>query len=66
MQTPPTVSRQFQLVPSRFAILEDGLGFQVVPWQPVLDKHIGRHLSGIRRSDGGIEWDLGRQRGVGL
>lgn len=61
-----TVTRQLQLVSGRFAMLEDGLGFQLVRWQPVLDKQIGRHLSGVMRGDGGIEWDLGRQRGLGL
>ncbi|GLK82864.1 DUF3363 domain-containing protein [Ancylobacter defluvii] len=50
------VTRQLQLVSGRFAMLEDGLGFQLVPWQPVLDKQIGRHLSGVMRGSGGIEW----------
>ena len=61
-----TVTRQLQLVSGRFAMLEDGLGFQLVPWQPVLDKQIGRHLSGVMRGSGGIEWNLGRHRGLGL
>jgi hypothetical protein len=47
-------------------MIEDGLGFQLVPWQPVLEKRIGQHLSGVRRDDGGIEWGFGRQRGLGL
>jgi hypothetical protein len=58
-----TVTRQ--LVSGRFAMLEDGLGFQLVPWQPVLEKQIGRHVSGVMRGDSGIEWRLGRQRGLG-
>ena len=61
-----TVTRQLQLVSGRFAMLEDGLGFQLVLWQPVLDKQIGRHVSGVMRGDSGIEWSLGRQRGAGL
>ncbi|MBS7542850.1 DUF3363 domain-containing protein [Ancylobacter oerskovii] len=61
-----TVTRQLQLISGRFAMLEDGLGFQLVPWQPVLDKQIGRHISGVMRGDGGIEWSIGRQRGLGL
>ena len=60
-----TVTRQLQLVSGRFAMLEDGLGFQLVPWQPLLEKQIGRHISGVSR-DGGVEWSLGRQRGLGL
>ncbi|MGL4312437.1 DUF3363 domain-containing protein [Bradyrhizobium manausense] len=47
-------------------MIEDGLGFQLVPWQPVLDKHIGQHISGVMRDSGGIEWGFGRKRGLGL
>jgi hypothetical protein len=54
------------LVSGRYAMIEDGLGFSLVPWQPVLDQHIGRRITGLMRSDGGIEWHLGRQRGLGL
>ncbi|WP_018388947.1 DUF3363 domain-containing protein [Ancylobacter sp. FA202] len=53
------------LVSGRFAMIDDGLGFQLVPWQPVLEKQIGRHISGVSR-DGGVEWSLGRSRGLGL
>lgn len=60
-----------QLSSGRFAILETlsgdgGLGFSLVPWQPVLDNRIGQHISGLMRNDGGIEWSLGRKRGLGL
>ena len=47
-------------------MMEDGLGFQLVAWQPVLEKQIGKHISGVMRDTGGIEWTLGRQRGLGL
>lgn len=53
------------LVSGRFAMIDDGLGFQLVPWQPVLEKQIGRHISGVSRDDG-VEWSLGRNRGLGL
>ena len=54
------------LVSGRYAMIEDGLGFSLVPWQPVLDQHIGRRITGIVRGDGGIEWNLGRKLGLGL
>jgi type IV secretory pathway VirD2 relaxase len=54
------------LVSGRFAMIENGLGFQLVPWQPILEKRIGHHISGLQRDDGGIEWTLGRNRGLGL
>ena len=54
------------LVSGRFAMIENGLGFQLVPWQPLLDKRIGQHITGLQRDDGGIEWTLGRNRGLSL
>jgi Protein of unknown function (DUF3363) len=30
----------------RFAMIEDGLGFQLGPWQPLLDKRIGQNITG--------------------
>jgi len=47
-------------------MIENGLGFQLVPWQPILEKRIGQHISGLQRDDGGIEWSLGRNRGLSL
>ena len=54
------------LVSGRFAMIDNGLGFQLVPWQPLLEKRIGQHISGLMRDDGGIEWTLGRNRGLSL
>jgi type IV secretory pathway VirD2 relaxase len=60
------------LASGRFAMIEafsddGGLGFSLVPWQPVLDKRIGQHITGaIRSDDSGIEWSFGRKRGLGL
>ena len=36
-----------QLASGRFAMIDDGIGFQLVPWQPVLEKRIGQHITGI-------------------
>ena len=54
------------LASGRFAMIEDGLGFQLVPWQPVLEKRLDQHISGVRRDDGGIEWEFSRKRQIGL
>jgi type IV secretory pathway VirD2 relaxase len=54
------------LVSGRFAMIDNGLGFQLVPWQPLLEKRIGQHIGGLMRDDGGIEWTFGRQRGLSL
>jgi Protein of unknown function (DUF3363) len=45
-------------------MIDDGIGFQLVPWHPVLDKRIGQHIT--VRAAGGIEWNFGRNRGLGL
>jgi type IV secretory pathway VirD2 relaxase len=54
------------LTSGRFAMLEDGLGFRLVPWQPILETRIGQFMSGVQRDSGGIDWDFGRKRGLGL
>jgi hypothetical protein len=54
------------LASGRFAMIENGLGFQLVPWQPLLEKRIGQHIGGLQREDGGIEWIFGRNRGLSL
>ena len=54
------------LASGRFAMIEDGLGFQLVPWQPVLEKRLDHYISGVRRDDGGIEWEFSRKRQIGL
>jgi hypothetical protein len=54
------------LASGRFAMIEDGLGFQLVPWQPVLEKRLDHYISGVRRDDGGIEWSFSRKRQIGL
>jgi type IV secretory pathway VirD2 relaxase len=55
-----------QLTSGRFAMIDDGIGFQLVPWQPVLDKRLGQHITGTVRAAGGIEWSFGRKRALGL
>jgi len=55
-----------QLASGRFAMIDDGIGFQLVPWQPLLEQRIGRHITGIVRDAGGIEWSFGRNRGLEL
>ncbi len=54
------------LASGRFAMIDDGLGFQLVPWRPALEKDLGREVRGIMAQGGRVEWDLGRKRGLGL
>jgi type IV secretory pathway VirD2 relaxase len=61
-----TYSRRFALSSGRFAMIEDGLGFKLVPWTPSIEKRVGQHISGVARADGGVDWSFGRKRGLGL
>ncbi|MGO9817886.1 MAG: relaxase/mobilization nuclease domain-containing protein [Acidocella sp.] len=54
------------LASGRFAMIDDGLGFQLVPWRPALEQKLGQHVSGTMLPGGGVEWSFGRQRGLGL
>jgi hypothetical protein len=54
-----------QLASGRFAMIDDGLGFSLVPWRPVLEKEIGRQVMGVMRG-GDIAWQFGRSIGIGI
>jgi len=54
-----------QLASGRYAMIDDGLGFSLVPWRPVLDKEIGRQVMGVMRG-GDISWQLGHAVGIGI
>ena len=58
--------RRISLSSGRFAMIEDGLGFQLVPWRPALEQHLGRHVSGVLLPSGGVDWSFGRKRGLGI
>ncbi len=49
----------------RFAMIDDGLGFQLVPWSSSLEKGIGKQVLGVMSPDGGVDWSFGRKRGIG-
>jgi hypothetical protein len=46
-----------------FAVVENSREFTLVPWRPVLERQLGREISGIVRSSGSISWTFGRERG---
>ena len=54
--------QRLDLASGRFALIDDELGFSLVPWSPSLDRHLGRQVSGIAQASR-IEWSLGRARG---
>jgi type IV secretory pathway VirD2 relaxase len=50
----------------KFAMIDDGIGFSLVPWQPALEQRLGRQVTGIATTGGGIDWNFGRSLGIGL
>ena len=61
-----TYRQRFALASGRFAMIDDGLGFQLVPWSPSLERQHGQHVSGVSRGPGGVDWSFGRNRGLGM
>jgi hypothetical protein len=47
-------------------MIDDGLGFQLVPWRPALEQHLGRQVSGVVAPGGNVDWSSGRRRGLGI
>ena len=58
--------QRLTLASGRFAMIDDGMGFQLVPWRPALEQHLGQEVRGIALAGGGIEWSFGRRRGIGI
>ena len=57
---------RLNLSSGRFAMIDDGLGFQLVPWRPALEQHLGQHVTGTMTAGRGVDWTLGRARALGV
>ena len=54
--------RRIDLASGRFALVEKSREFSLVPWRPILERHVGKPVAGVLR-DGGVSWTIGRGRG---
>jgi type IV secretory pathway VirD2 relaxase len=54
--------RSVMLASGRYAMLDDGMGFSLVPYKPVIEQRLGQHVAATLRN-GGVSWDIGKQRG---
>lgn len=61
-----TYRQRLDLASGRFAMIDDGMGFELVPWKPQLEKHLGQTVAGTVTAGGGIDWSLGRKRGLSI
>ena len=53
------------LASGRYAMLNDGLGFCLVPWKPVIEQRLGQQLAATVRG-AEVSWEIGRQRGPSI
>ncbi|MGY3390219.1 type IV secretory pathway VirD2 relaxase [Bradyrhizobium sp. USDA 3311] len=60
-----TYRQRLSLASGRFAMIDNGLGFQLVPWLPSLERELGRQVNGIA-GPGGVDWSFGRKRDLSL
>jgi hypothetical protein len=51
--------RSLTLASGKFAMLDDGVGFTLVPWRPVIDARLGQSVAAIIRGPT-VSWDLSR------
>ena len=54
-----------QLASGRFAMLDDGVGFSLVPWRSVVEQRLGQQVSAVVR-EASATWQLGKQRGIAI
>ncbi len=53
--------RSVMLASGRYALLDEGMGFSLVPWKPVLEQRLGQQLVATMRG-GSVSWKIGRRR----
>jgi type IV secretory pathway VirD2 relaxase len=53
--------RSIQVGSTRMALIENSREFTLVPWRPVLERRIGREVSGVM-SGRDVSWRFGRER----
>ncbi|MFC3608482.1 DUF3363 domain-containing protein [Stutzerimonas tarimensis] len=57
--------RSVMLASGRYAMLDDGKGFSLVPWRPVIEQRLGQQIAATVRGDG-VSWEVGRARGPSI
>ena len=55
--------RSVMLASGRYAMLDDGMSFSLVPWKPVIEQRLGQQLAATMRGSG-ISWQVERQLGI--
>lgn len=58
--------QRVDLASGRFAMIDNGLGFQLVPWQPALERKLGQAVTGAVNQRGGVDWSFARSRSISI
>lgn len=57
--------RSVILASGRYAMLDEGKGFSLVPWRPVIEQRLGQQIAATVHG-GGVSWEVGRSRGISI
>lgn len=57
--------RSVMLASGGYAMLDDGMGFSLVPWRLVIESRLGQHIAATVRGSG-VSWEFGRRRGLSI
>ncbi|KSQ39507.1 type VI secretion protein [Pseudomonas aeruginosa] len=57
--------RSVMLVSGRYAMLDDGMGFSLVPWRPAIEQRLGQQIAATVRG-GSVSWEVGRKLGPSI
>jgi hypothetical protein len=57
--------RSLMLASGRYAMLDDGMGFSLVPWKPVIEQRLGMLIS-AQVHGGTVSWQIRRQLGLSI
>jgi len=57
--------RRIELASGRYALLDDGLGFSLLPWKSVIEPRLGQQLT-ARVQGAHVAWQIGRSRGPAI
>jgi hypothetical protein len=48
-----------------YALLDNVIGFSLVPWKPAIEHRLGQSVSAVIQGNS-VSWQLGRQRGPSI
>jgi hypothetical protein len=58
------IAEKIELASGTYAVFDLGHSFALVPWRPVIERHLGPEISALIEEGGGVSWRLGRERGL--